>query len=231
MVKRPGGDRPGGAPGLGTPGLGTSGLTPGELARLLGDGWEPGSATAHTPASVPVAAEPPTAAAVWAALDAVPDPEVPVLSVVELGIVRDVTVDGAQVTVTITPTYSGCPAMREIERDVAAALAARGWGGARVRTTYTPAWTTDWMTDAAREKLRAYGIAPPGRRDAGPVLVPLRRRGADGSLAEVAAAEVTPCPRCGSPDTAVQSTFGSTACKAMHRCRACGEPFESFKAV
>jgi ring-1,2-phenylacetyl-CoA epoxidase subunit PaaD len=127
--------------------------------------------------------------------------------------------------VTITPTYSGCPAMREIERDVAAALAARGWAGARVRTTYSPAWTTDWMTGAAREKLRAYGIAPPGPRDAGPELVRLRRRG------EAEPADATPCPRCGSPDTQVQSVFGSTACKAMHTCRACGEPFESFKAV
>lgn len=199
-------------------------LSPGELARLLGDGWDPGPTTA-APASVAAEdAGPPTAAAVWAALEGVPDPEVPVISVVELGIVRDVAVDGARVVVTITPTYSGCPAMREIERDVVAALRGRGWD-AEVRTTYTPAWTTDWMSDAAREKLRAYGIAPPGRRVEGPVLVPLRRRG-DG-----AAEAGPPCPRCGSPDTRLESRFGSTACKAMHTCRACGEPFEEFKPV
>jgi ring-1,2-phenylacetyl-CoA epoxidase subunit PaaD len=176
---------------------------------------------------VQVAAEPPDVAAVWAALESVPDPEVPVISVVELGIVRDVAVADDRVTVTITPTYSGCPAMREIERDVLAALHARGWAAA-VRTTYTPAWTTDWMTDAAREKLRAYGIAPPGRTGAGPVLVQLRRRG-DAPAPDVDAGPA--CPRCGSPDTRMESRFGSTACKAMHTCRACGEPFEEFKPV
>jgi ring-1,2-phenylacetyl-CoA epoxidase subunit PaaD len=198
-------------------------LSPGELARLLGDGWDAGPANARVEPSAPSPAEPPTAAAVWAALDGVPDPEVPVISVVELGIVRDVAVDGDTVAVTITPTYSGCPAMHEIERDVLAALGARGWR-ASVRTTYSPAWTTDWMGEAAREKLRAYGIAPPGRRDAGPALVQLRRRGEP--------AEPGPaCPRCGSPDTRLESRFGSTACKAMHTCRACGEPFEEFKPV
>ncbi len=206
-------------------------LTPGELARLLGDGWDAGPAgAAPAPGAGPVpndAAGPPTAAAVWAALDQVPDPEVPVISVVELGVVRDVAVgEGGRVTVTITPTYSGCPAMREIERDVAAALAARGWTP-DVRTTYTPAWTTDWMTDAAREKLRAYGIAPPG--SAGPALVPLTRRGRAGAAAPVPASVA--CPRCGSADTALQSAFGATACKALYACRACGEPFEAFKAV
>jgi ring-1,2-phenylacetyl-CoA epoxidase subunit PaaD len=164
---------------------------------------------------------------VWAALEAVPDPEVPVISVVELGVVRDVAVgaDG-RVLVTITPTYSGCPAMREIERDVLAALAARGWA-AEVRTTYTPAWTTDWMTDTAREKLRAYGIAPPGA--AAPALVSIAPRARAGAAAPVPAA--VPCPRCDSADTRLQSAFGATACKALYACRACGEPFEAFKAV
>jgi ring-1,2-phenylacetyl-CoA epoxidase subunit PaaD len=209
------------------------GLTPGELARLLGDGWDVGPTTSASDADVgthagaAAAAEPPTRAAVWAALERVPDPEVPVISVVELGVVRDVAIDDAtRVTVTITPTYSGCPAMREIERDVVAALAAHGWA-AEVRTTYTPAWTTDWMTDTAREKLRAYGIAPPG--GAGPVLVPLARRGRAGAAAPVPASVA--CPRCGSPDTTLQSAFGATACKALYACRACGEPFEAFKAV
>jgi ring-1,2-phenylacetyl-CoA epoxidase subunit PaaD len=116
--------------------------------------------------------------------------------------------------------------MREIERDVAAVLRARGWTP-EVRTTYAPAWTTDWMTDAAREKLRAYGIAPPG--GAGPALVPLARRGRAGAAAPVPASVA--CPRCGSPDTRLQSAFGATACKALYACRACGEPFEAFKAV
>jgi len=208
-------------------------LAPGELARLLGDGWEPGPATGGPGSSAEVApfltAGPPTPDAVWAALETVPDPEVPVISVVELGVVREVAVgEAGRVTVTITPTYSGCPAMREIERDVAAALAARGWMP-EVRTTYTPAWTTNWMSDAAREKLRAYGIAPPSGAEPGgadPALVPLRRAGA---AAPVPAA--VPCPRCGSPDTVLQSAFGATACKALYACRACAEPFEAFKAV
>jgi ring-1,2-phenylacetyl-CoA epoxidase subunit PaaD len=242
-------DRPEGAPGraadptapaaTGAAPRRAAALTPGELARLLGDGWDagpatagptPGAADASAAGAPPVAealAGPPTAAAVWAALESVPDPEVPVISVVELGVVRDVALGAAgQVTVTITPTYSGCPAMHEIERDVAAALAARGWA-AEVRTTYTPAWTTDWMTDAAREKLRAYGIAPPGA--AGPALVPLTRRGRAGAAAPVPAS--VPCPRCGAADTALRSAFGATACKALYACNACGEPFEAFKAV
>ena len=121
------------------------------------------------------------------------------------------------------PAASAASALREIERDVLAALQARGWS-AEVRTTYTPAWTTDWMTDAAREKLRVYGIAPPGARADGPALVQLRRAGQ-------AAADAVPCPRCGSTDTRLESRFGSTACKAMHTCRACGEPFEEFKPI
>ncbi|WP_345784870.1 1,2-phenylacetyl-CoA epoxidase subunit PaaD [Roseisolibacter agri] len=169
--------------------------------------------------------QPLTADAVWAALHEVPDPEVPVVSVVELGIVRDVRIDGDALTVVITPTYSGCPAMREIERDVLAALRACGWASARVVTTYSPAWTTDWMSDATREKLRAYGIAPPGagRAAAGETLVTLRRRGT--------APERVPCPFCGSHDTALRSAFGSTACKALHFCNACRQPFEEFKPI
>jgi len=156
--------------------------------------------------------------AAWAALRGVPDPEVPVLSVVELGIVRDVAVDGDAVMVTVTPTYSGCPAMREIERDIVAALEAHGFAAATVRTTYAPAWTTDWIGEEAREKLRAYGIAPPGPAE-GTTFVPLRRRRA-----------VT-CPYCGSPRTRLQSEFGSTACKAIHVCDACTQPFEEMKAI
>jgi ring-1,2-phenylacetyl-CoA epoxidase subunit PaaD len=168
----------------------------------------------------PAAAAAPTREAVLAALDEVPDPEVPAISVVELGVVRDVAVDGGAVTVTITPTYSGCPAMKAIEEDILAALHRRGWTDARVRTAYAPAWTTDWLTDAAREKLRAYGIAPPGRAATGELVV-LRRR----------AAERVACPFCRSTNTALRSEFGSTACKAMHYCNACRQPFEEFKAI
>ncbi|HET8770419.1 MAG TPA: 1,2-phenylacetyl-CoA epoxidase subunit PaaD [Gemmatimonadaceae bacterium] len=157
---------------------------------------------------------------VLAILDTVPDPEVPAISVVELGIVRDasVTDDGA-VTVTITPTYSGCPAMFEIEADVRAALVAAGAKRVDVRTVLAPAWTTDWMSDEAKEKLRAYGIAPPGRT-AGDDLVTLTRR-----------RTTVACPFCGSTDTRLQSEFGSTACKAIHVCNACRQPFDEFKAI
>lgn len=207
--------------------------SPAELARLLGDGWDPAPAVAAAgdgPAAGPRPAA--TTDAVWAALDGVPDPEVPVISVVELGIVRDVRVaDGGAVTVTITPTYSGCPAMREIERDVLAALVQRGWPDVQIDTVYSPAWTTEWMSDAAREKLRAYGIAPP-RAGGGATLVTLRRAPRAGQEGAAAVVELaTPCPRCGSADTRLQSAFGSTACKALHTCIACGEPFEEFKPI
>ena len=145
------------------------------------------------------------------------DPEIPVITIEDLGILRDVQVEGERVVVTITPTYSGCPAMQEIEADVRAALAARGHRDVEVRTVLRPAWTTDWMTDAGREQLRAYGIAPPERRPTGPVPVQL------GPPRLV-------CPQCGSADTEELSRFGSTSCKAMWRCRSCREPFDHFRA-
>jgi ring-1,2-phenylacetyl-CoA epoxidase subunit PaaD len=141
-----------------------------------------------------------------------------VLSVVELGIVRDVELDGDAVTVVVTPTYSGCPAVRVIEDDIVAALTAGGYLGARVRTTFAPAWTTEWIGPTAREKLRAYGIAPPGPATVDE-LVPLLRR-----------APSVACPYCGSARTELRSEFGSTACKATLYCRACRQPFEQFKA-
>ncbi len=149
----------------------------------------------------------------------VPDPEVPVLSVVDLGIVRDVEIaDG--VTIVITPTYSGCPAMRVIEEDILRALAEHGVEGARIKTVYSPAWTTDWLSDDAKARLEAYGIAPPGRVSREASLVTLSRR-----------RELVRCPACRSTDTEEQSEFGSTACKSLWRCRACGQPFEAFKAI
>jgi ring-1,2-phenylacetyl-CoA epoxidase subunit PaaD len=160
-------------------------------------------------------------APVWAVLDRVMDPEVPVLSVVELGIVRDVEVtEAGVVTVSVTPTYSGCPAMQVIEEDIVSALAAAGWPAARIRTVYAPAWTTDWMSEEARAKLKAYGIAPPPVDHSESELVPLRRR-------EPRVA----CPYCGSSATTTRSEFGSTACKALMYCEACRQPFELFKAL
>ena len=158
----------------------------------------------------------------WRVVREVMDPEVPVLSIVELGIVRDVAVDAAgHVTVTVTPTYSGCPAMKVIEDEILGALAAGGFPDAEVRTVFQPAWTTDWIGPEAREKLRAYGIAPPGPRDTDEgALVPLLRR-----------RETVPCPYCGSRDTELRSEFGSTACKSTLVCNACRQPFEQFKAI
>jgi len=152
-------------------------------------------------------------------LSSVMDPEVPVLSVVELGIVRDVSVDESAVTVTLTPTYSGCPAMHEIEGAIRRAIVEHGFGPVVIRTTYSPAWTTDWITPAARAKLEAYGIAPPGERD-DDELVPIARR-----------ARSIRCPYCTSMNTERKSEFGSTACKAIWFCRNCAQPFEEFKAI
>lgn len=156
---------------------------------------------------------------VYAILDRVMDPEVPVLSVVELGIVRDVAVESHGVTVTVTPTYSGCPAMRVIEQDIEAALREAGIDDVTVRTRFNPPWTTDWIPAEAREKLREYGIAPPGPADHEALVTIGRRRPA------------VRCPYCGSTDTELRSEFGSTACKAIHVCRGCHQPFEEFKAI
>jgi ring-1,2-phenylacetyl-CoA epoxidase subunit PaaD len=150
----------------------------------------------------------------WQVLEGVPDPEIPVVSVVDLGIVRDVdeSPDGRSVKVTLTPTYSGCPATEVIARDVRTALEA-SYDDVDVVTRLSPAWTTDWMTDAGREKLRGFGIAPPGR----PLL----------PLADVGAPDV--CPHCGSAEVEELAGFGSTPCKALWRCTTCREPFDYFK--
>jgi ring-1,2-phenylacetyl-CoA epoxidase subunit PaaD len=157
----------------------------------------------------------------WQVLGDVPDPEVPALSVRDLGIVRDVIDHGAELEVVLTPTYSGCPATEAIERSVLDALQAEGLGPARATLRRAPAWTTDWITEDGRRKLREYGIAPPG-----PVLpeagVPIRLVRREAPVA---------CPRCGSPHTERLSAFGSTACKALYRCVACREPFEHFKPI
>ena len=152
-------------------------------------------------------------------LATVHDPEIPVITIDDLGILRDVRVDGERVTVVITPTYSGCPAMDEIRADIRAALAASGVEDVAVETVLSPAWTTDWMSEAGRDRLRAFGIAPPTRRS-GPVPVTLGRRTAGG---------VVSCPQCGSADTEELTRFASTSCKALWRCRSCREPFDHFK--
>ena len=159
--------------------------------------------------------------AAWAALDSVPDPEVPVLSVRDLGIVRDVleSSDGG-IEVVLTPTYSGCPATEVIAESVREALTDAGLGPVTVTHRLAPAWTTDWISAEGRTKLHAYGIAPPS----GTAAV------AAGNMVRIRPQGVA-CPRCGSGDTERLSAFGSTACKALHRCLACREPFEHFKPI
>jgi len=154
--------------------------------------------------------------AAWAVLQTVLDPEVPALSLVELGIVRELREDAdGGFTVVLTPTYSGCPATELIEADVRSALQA--FQPLRIEQRRSPAWTTDWISEAAREKLRQYGIAPPSGTAA--VTQPLRLH------------EAIPCPRCVSEKSERLSAFGSTACKALYRCTACREPFEYFKPL
>jgi len=149
----------------------------------------------------------------WAAAAEVTDPEVPVLTIADLGVLREVLEMSDGVEVLFTPTYSGCAAMGVIAIEVELALARAGIPG-RVRTVLSPAWTTDWMSEAGRDKLREYGIAPPLK--------------GSGRRALFGTDEVA-CPRCGSDDTAVMAEFGSTSCKALWRCRACREPFDYFK--
>jgi len=170
---------------------------------------------------VSLAGEPTRVERAWAALDAVPDPEVPALSVRDLGIVRDVLDHGEALEVVLTPTYSGCPATEVIERSVLDALHDAGLGPARVTLRRAPAWTTDWISELGRRKLQAYGIAPPGPAATGAVPVRIVGRRAD----------AVSCPHCGSARTEPLSAFGSTACKALYRCCACREPFEYFKPI
>jgi len=158
----------------------------------------------------------------WNVLRAVNDPEVPVISVVDLGIVRDVTVEDGELVVAVTPTYSGCPATEAIEESIVAALDAAGLGPTRIRMQRAPAWTSDWISAQGRAKLHAYGIAPPGPVD----------REAAAPLRFIARAPAPlACPRCASTNTERLAAFGATACKALWRCRACGEPFEHFKPI
>ncbi|MGR3639655.1 1,2-phenylacetyl-CoA epoxidase subunit PaaD [Alterinioella nitratireducens] len=150
----------------------------------------------------------PTTDQVWAWLDEVPDPEIPVISLVDLGIIRGVEWQGDTLEIAVTPTYSGCPATRVINLDIVAALGAKGVDNVRLRQQIAPPWTTDWLSDKGREKLEKYGIAPPQ-----------------------AAGGPARCPQCGGEDLERVSQFGSTPCKASWRCRTCLEPFDYFKCI
>ena len=176
--------------------------------------------TAAVPAVSPPAGGGRSAAA-WSVLATVMDPEVPAVSVCDLGIVRAVVEHADALEIVLPPTYSGCPATDVISEDVLAALGAAGLGPARVTLRRAPAWTTDWITPGGRARLQAYGIVPPA---------PLRADGAV-PIHIVGRAPALACPRCGSADTERLSAFGSTACKSLYRCRACREPFEHFKAI
>lgn len=158
-----------------------------------------------------------TAESIMQLLRTVPDPEIPVIDVVNMGIVREVVQQDDRWIVKITPTYTGCPAMHQIEKDIQHLLDKEGIP-ASVETVLAPAWTTDWLTDEARENLREYGIAPP-------------ERGSLDKTSLLGKEKVVPCPRCKSKDTQMISQFGSTACKALYQCNECQEPFDYFKCI
>jgi ring-1,2-phenylacetyl-CoA epoxidase subunit PaaD len=187
----------------------------------------PVAAASPIAAAGPVAGRGSVAAELIAAVreiaGSVPDPELPMLTLADLGILRGVTLDAARVVVSLTPTYTGCPALREMHQDVSRRLAAAGFGDVEVRTVLSPPWSSDSITAEGRRKLAAAGIAPPGaapRRAAGPVPLTLT----------VGRADVT-CPSCGSPDTRLTAAFGATACRDLYRCAACSEPFEHVKEI
>ena len=146
-------------------------------------------------------------------LSSVVDPEIPVLTLQDLGVLRDISVDDGEVTITITPTYAGCPAMQTMQADIEKALQDAGYKQVKVKQSLSPAWSTDWMTQNGREKLRAYGIAPP------------LKTSCDQSSGKIE------CPQCNSSDVKRISEFGSTACKALYQCRDCLEPFDYFKCI
>jgi ring-1,2-phenylacetyl-CoA epoxidase subunit PaaD len=155
---------------------------------------------------------------VWNFLAEVFDPEVPVLDIVALGVVRDVQVEDNDIEITITPTYSGCPAMKVIEDDIRSKLKEKGLDNVRIKTVISPAWTTDWMTEEGKEKLREYGIAPPEKATADKNVL-------------FGKPKIVKCPRCRGTNTEMKSQFGSTACKALYFCNDCLEPFDYFKCI
>ncbi|MCQ3929995.1 MAG: phenylacetate-CoA oxygenase subunit PaaJ [Chloroflexi bacterium] len=158
----------------------------------------------------------PAVESIWRALDDVKDPEIPVVSLVEMGIVRDVTIIDDCVIVTITPTFSGCPALHAMKADIVERLTTLGYANVEIKTTLTPAWSTDWITESARVKLRDFGLAPP----------PIHRGDLNVMLLEAAT-----CPYCGSTNTSLRNSFGPTACRMIFYCNACNQPFEQFKPL
>lgn len=155
--------------------------------------------------------------AIWSALSAITDPEVPVLTILDLGIVRDVKINAGEIEIIITPTYTGCPAMDMIAANIRMELAAQGWQNVKITSVLSPAWTTDWMTENGKEKLKQYGIAPPN---------PKQQICKEELFAHN---EAVQCPHCSSYHTHRVSEFGSTACKALYQCDDCKEPFDYFK--
>lgn len=168
----------------------------------------------------------PNVSDVWEWLSQVPDPEIPVITITELGIVRDVTFEGDTLVVTVTPTYSGCPATAFIEMEIDTQLRRHGVENLRIERRLSPPWTSDWLTTEAREKLKTYGIAPPvdGTASDGRLAARAARLSGKSNL-------VIECPRCGSTRTERVSQFGSTPCKAAYRCTDCLEPFDYFKCI
>lgn len=153
---------------------------------------------------------------IWELMHSIPDPEIPVISITDLGIVREIEKEDDLIRIKITPTYSGCPAMYAIEQDIKKVLKENGYDQIDIKMVYQPVWTTDWINDAAKERLRAYGIAPPEKSTS------------DKSVLVGESAKIV-CPRCGSRATTLISQFGSTACKALYKCEDCLEPFDYFK--
>lgn len=158
----------------------------------------------------------PTEIEIWQALEAVKDPEIPVVSVVEMGIVREVTVEDDRVTVKMTPTFSGCPALDVMRGDIAACIRALGVREVSVETVLSPPWTTDWLSEETRARLKAFGLSPPARH---------------GGNIPVTFYQPVACPYCDSDDTEMKNSFGSTLCRAIYYCRGCQQPFEQFKAL
>jgi ring-1,2-phenylacetyl-CoA epoxidase subunit PaaD len=151
-------------------------------------------------------------------ISVIPDPEIPVITIAELGVIRDVIVEGENVEVKITPTYSGCPAMKQMEDDIRSTLLENGITNLKVTMVYSPAWTTDWIPEEAKEKLRVYGIAPPEKTT-------------EDKSWLTGKSKIILCPRCKSHNTKLISQFGSTACKALYQCQDCLEPFDYFKCI
>jgi ring-1,2-phenylacetyl-CoA epoxidase subunit PaaD len=159
-----------------------------------------------------------TEEAILSFLQEIPDPEIPVISIVELGVIRKINVLDSEVSIELTPTYSGCPAMKQMEDDIITTLNKHGIPQVSIKTVYTPAWTTDWISPEAKEKLRKYGIAPPQE-------ITTDKSFLTGKTKQIK------CPRCGSLHTEMVSQFGSTACKALYKCKDCLEPFDYFKCI